>query len=123
MTMTAAVNLRGARVLITGGAGLIGSHIADRVVAESAAEVIVLDNFVAGLRENLASASRSGRVRMIDGDIRDAACVQEAMRGVDVVFHQAALRITLCPEEPAPASGGLLNCPHPVLPPAVPKRG
>ena len=53
------LNLRKARVLVTGGAGLIGSHIVDHLLRESVAEVVVLDNFVGGRRENLAGAART----------------------------------------------------------------
>jgi UDP-glucose 4-epimerase len=91
--------MRNQRVLITGGAGLIGSHIADLAVQE-AQEVIVLDSFVRGKRENLAGAMASGRVTVVEGDIRDRKLLAELMRGVDVVFHQAAIRITQCAEEP-----------------------
>jgi UDP-glucose 4-epimerase len=86
--------------LITGGAGLIGSHIADLLVREGSSEVVVLDNFVRGRRENLAWAAEHGNVRIIEGDIRNRGTVASAMRGVDVVYHQAAIRITQCAEEP-----------------------
>jgi UDP-glucose 4-epimerase len=79
---------------------LVGSHIADLLVREEAAEVVVLDNFVRGRRENLAGALGSGIVRVVEGDIRDRALLAELMPGVDVVFHQAAIRITLCAQEP-----------------------
>jgi UDP-glucose 4-epimerase len=88
------------RVLITGGAGLIGSHIADQLVRGGNPEIIVLDNMVRGRRENLAWAMSNGNVRIVEGDIRDVAVVREVMEGVDLVFHQAALRITQCAEEP-----------------------
>jgi len=88
------------RVLITGGAGLIGSHIADLMVREGNPEIVVLDNFVRGRRDNLAWAMANGRVRIIEGDIRDTSALREAMQGVDLVFHQAAIRITQCAEEP-----------------------
>jgi len=88
------------RVLITGGAGLIGSHIADQLVRGGDPEIIVLDNMVRGRRENLAWAMSNGSVRIVEGDIRDVALVREVMEGVDLVFHQAALRITQCAEEP-----------------------
>ncbi len=93
-------SLRGARALVTGGAGTIGSHIVDQLVDAGAAEVIVLDNFVRGRRENLARARTGGVVQVIDGDIRDQTLLARTMRGIDVVFHQAALRITQCVEEP-----------------------
>jgi len=90
----------GKRVLITGGAGLVGSHIADLLVGEGAGEIVVFDNFVRGRRENLAHALASGRVRVVEGDIRDRQALAEAMRGVAIVFHQAAIRITQCAQEP-----------------------
>jgi UDP-glucose 4-epimerase len=63
-------------------------------------EIVVLDNFVRGRRENLAWALANGPVRVVDGDIRDRELLDELTRGVDVVFHQAALRITQCAAEP-----------------------
>ncbi|QPI29970.1 NAD-dependent epimerase/dehydratase family protein (plasmid) [Sinorhizobium meliloti] len=92
--------MRNKRVLITGGAGLIGSHIADVVAREEPQEILILDNFVRGRRENLYHAASTGRVRIIEGDIRDRALLARVMDGVDVVFHQAAIRITQCAEEP-----------------------
>ena len=85
---------------MTGGAGTIGSHLVDQLVLEGAAEIIVVDNFVRGRRENLSGAISTGRVRVVDGDICDRDLVTELMRGIDTVFHQAAIRITLCAEEP-----------------------
>jgi len=88
------------RVLITGGAGLIGSHIADQLVQEGAKEILILDNFVRGRRENLRWALANGNVEVIDGDIRNADLMHQVMPGVDFVFHQAAIRITQCAEDP-----------------------
>jgi UDP-glucose 4-epimerase len=92
--------IRGARCLVTGGAGTIGSTIVDQLTDAGAAEVIVLDNFVRGRRENLATALASGNVQVTDGDIRDRQLVAKVMAGVDVVFHQAAIRITQCATDP-----------------------
>jgi UDP-glucose 4-epimerase len=92
--------MRNKRVLITGGAGLIGSHIADLVALEGPRDIIILDNFVRGRRDNLRTAISSGPLRIIDGDIRDRALLAKAFEGVDIVFHQAAIRITQCAEEP-----------------------
>jgi UDP-glucose 4-epimerase len=86
--------------LVTGGAGTIGSTIVDQLVAAGAAEIRVLDNFVRGREANLAAAVRSGKVRVIEGDIRDVDLVRAATAGADLVFHQAAIRITQCAEEP-----------------------
>lgn len=90
----------GERALITGGAGAVGSNIADQLVQAGAQEIVVLDNFVRGRRENLTWALANGPVRIVQGDIRDRELVDELTHGIDVVFHQAALRITQCAEEP-----------------------
>ncbi|MGP7996281.1 MAG: NAD-dependent epimerase/dehydratase family protein [Streptosporangiaceae bacterium] len=92
--------ITGQRCLVTGGAGTIGSTIVDQLVAAGAGEIIVLDNLVRGRRENLAGALDSDRVRLEVGDIRDTALVRQLMSGIDLVFHQAAIRITQCASEP-----------------------
>ena len=74
------------RVLITGGAGFIGSNIARLVLSQTAAEVTVLDNLSSGYLNNLAGL----RIKFLQGDVRDAAAVDEAVRGCEVVFHLAA---------------------------------
>ncbi|HEV7980490.1 SDR family NAD(P)-dependent oxidoreductase [Amycolatopsis sp.] len=94
------MNLRDARVLITGGAGLIGSTIADQLLDEEVGEIVVLDNLVRGRVENLAGPLNAGKIRLIEGDIRDVETVAAAMDGIDLLFHQAAIRITQCAEEP-----------------------
>jgi UDP-glucose 4-epimerase len=110
------------RVLITGGAGLIGSHIADALVRDGAEEIVVFDDFSRGRRENLADALPSGRVRIVEGDIRDWAAVLRAMDGVDVVFHEAAIRITRCAEEPRVAKDVLVDGTFNVVEAAVTAR-
>jgi UDP-glucose 4-epimerase len=88
------------RVLVTGGGGAIGSNVCDELVLAGADEVIVLDNFVRGRRENLSWARANGNVRLVEGDIRDRELVRELTDGIDLVFHLAAIRITQCVEEP-----------------------
>lgn len=88
------------RALITGGAGLIGSHIADQLVTEGIKEIVVLDNWTRGRRQNLESAMASGKVTIVDGDIRDPKLVREVMQDIDILFHEAAIRITQCAEDP-----------------------
>ena len=92
--------MQNSRVLITGGAGLVGSHIADLLVSEGVSEIIVLDNFTRGRRENLAAAKEHGPLVIVEGDIRDQKLLAEVMQNVDIVFHQAAIRITQCAQEP-----------------------
>lgn len=92
--------MKNKRILITGGAGLIGSHIADLLIGRDVKEIVVLDNFVRGRRENLAHALASGPLTIVEGDIRNRKLLAEVMDGIDMVFHQAAIRITQCAEEP-----------------------
>lgn len=92
--------IEGQRCLVTGGAGTIGSTIVDQLVAADAGEIVVLDNFVRGRKENLAGVLDTGKVRVVAGDIRDRRLVSDLMSGIDLVFHQAAIRITQCAEEP-----------------------
>ena len=75
--------------LVTGGAGFIGSHIVDKLV-QLGEKVRVLDNFVTGKKENLAESIN--KIELINGDIRDRKKLQVALKGVDFVLHQAALR-------------------------------
>ena len=106
-------SLECAVVLVTGGAGLIGSHIVDRLVDEGVREVRVLDNLVRGRLENLAQARARLPLTFFEGDVRDRGMVAKVMSGCDYVFHQAAIRITLCAESPRECIdvlvGGTLN--------------
>ncbi|HXE51981.1 MAG TPA: SDR family NAD(P)-dependent oxidoreductase [Tepidisphaeraceae bacterium] len=94
------ISLEGSTVLVTGGAGLIGSHIVDRLIDAGAGEIRVLDNLVRGRMANLASATARRKLNFINGDVRDRDTVARAVGGCDYVFHQAAIRITLCAEKP-----------------------
>jgi UDP-glucose 4-epimerase len=97
-------DLNGSRILVTGGAGFVGSHIADQLLAhEGVREVVLLDNMLRGSRRNVEDALRSGRARLVEGDIRDRELLDQVFRGVDYVFHMAALRITRCAENPREA--------------------
>ena len=97
-------DLNGSRILITGGAGFVGSHIADQLIAhDGVREVILFDNLLRGSRRNVEDALRSGRARLVEGDIRNRALLDEHLAGVDYVFHMAALRITRCAENPREA--------------------
>ena len=88
------------RTLITGGAGLIGSTIAERLAAAGHADIVVLDNLVRGRRDSLGDLVERGVVELVEGDIRDRETLRDVMAGGDVLFHQAAIRITQCAREP-----------------------
>jgi UDP-glucose 4-epimerase len=79
-------------ILVTGGAGFIGSHLVDKLVS-LAHQVIVLDNLCNGKEENIKDALASGRLKFIKGDILDKTTCDSVMQGVDVVYHLACLGV------------------------------
>jgi UDP-glucose 4-epimerase len=101
--------IQGTKILITGGAGFVGSTTADQLLDAGAAEVRVLDNFIRGNPRNLDRAIATGNVTILEGDIRDLDFVDAAVEGVDYIFHQAALRITRCAEAPREGVEVLIN--------------
>lgn len=109
MTSPDLTKLNGANVLVTGGAGTIASTIVDQLLEAGAAHVDVLDSLIRGRKANLDDALASGRVTLVEGDIRDRDLVGDLTAGKDLVFHQAAIRITLCAEEPRLANEVLVD--------------
>jgi UDP-glucose 4-epimerase len=99
------MNLTGKRILVVGGAGLIGSHVVEELLKESVKEVIVYDNFARGTVENLAEALRDPRCSIfpLGGDVRDADILDKAMEGIDGVVDLAALWLLHCHEFPQSA--------------------
>lgn len=99
------MRLEGSKLVLIGGAGLIGSHTADRLLREDVAEIVIYDNFVRGRHENLAAALRDPRVRIFDvgGDILQTDILGAALKDADGVFHFAALWLLQCHEFPRSA--------------------
>lgn len=91
-------SLSGSRVLVTGGAGFIGSHIVDDLLLEDVSEVIVYDNFIRGSEDNLVEAMKDPRVKIYKADVLSVDILEKAMLGIDYVFHTAALWILHCEE-------------------------
>ncbi len=94
------MELKGSRVLVTGAAGLVGSTICDQLVKEGVGEIIALDNFSRGVSKNLDWAVKNGKVTLVNGSINDKPLLEKTTQGIDVLYHQAAIRITQCAEEP-----------------------
>jgi len=87
-------------VLVTGGAGFIGSHVVDRLVSEGYS-VRVLDDLSSGKKANIKDHLSSGTVELIKGDIRDATIVSQSLKGIDAVIHLAAqISVTLSVQNP-----------------------
>jgi UDP-glucose 4-epimerase len=99
------MDIRGKRLVVIGGAGLIGSHTVDHLIREDVGEIVIYDNFVRGRAENLATALRDPRVRIFDigGDIMQTDILEAALEGADGVFHFAALWLLQCHEFPRSA--------------------
>jgi UDP-glucose 4-epimerase len=95
------MNLSNKSVLLTGGCGLIGSHIADLLIRDEEVErIIILDNLSRGTLHNIERAQGQGNVELVRKDIRNFADIRQHFDGVDVVFHLAAIRITACAAQP-----------------------
>ena len=99
------MDIRGKRLVVIGGAGLIGSHVVDRLTREDVGEVVIYDNFARGTHENLRDALKDPRVTVyeVGGDICQADILDAALKGADGVFHLAALWLLQCHEFPRAA--------------------
>ncbi len=98
------MHIDGARILVTGGCGLIGSTTIDLLLREHRPEkIVILDNLARGSLANVEAALKDPRVQLVRGDVRDADAVRRATEGMDAVIHMAALRITACAADPREA--------------------
>jgi UDP-glucose 4-epimerase len=100
------MDISGARFLVTGGCGLIGSTTIDLLLRDHAPErIVILDNLNRGSLANIEHALTDRRVTLVRGDIRDVDVTHEVTKGMDFVIHMATLRITACAAEPREALG------------------
>jgi len=99
------MDLNGKKIVVVGGAGLIGSHTVDRLLKEDVKEVLIYDNFLRGSRENLSEGLKDPRVKIYDvgGDVMQTDILQSAFEGADGVFHLAALWLLQCHDYPRSA--------------------
>ena len=111
--------LSGVRALVTGGAGFVGSWIVEGLIDAGASRVVVVDDFSRGRMENLAFLAAHTSLEIVHGDICDAALIDRLTDGIDLVFHQAALRITECADDPVRAMNVLVGGTQNVLQAAV----
>lgn len=99
------MDLRGKKIVVIGGAGLIGSHAVDLLTTEDVGEIVIYDNFARGVRGNLSMALRDARVKVFEagGDICQSDILDAALKGADAVLHFAALWLLQCYEFPRAA--------------------
>lgn len=99
------MDIRGKKLVVIGGAGLIGSHTVDHLIKDDVKEVVIYDNLVRGRAENLHNALKDPRVRIYDvgGDVMQTDILESALEGADGVIHLAALWLLQCHEYPRTA--------------------
>jgi len=109
------MDIAGKKLLVIGGAGLIGSHTVDQLIKEDVEEIRIFDNFTRGSEENLAEALKDSRVKIYPhgGELMHPELVRAALEGIDGVFHFAAMWLLHCWDYPRSAFdvnlGGLFN--------------
>lgn len=103
------MNVEGAKILVTGGCGLIGSTTIDQLLREDVQKIVIFDNLVRGSMHNVAEILKDKRVELIKGDIRDVDATRRVSEGMDAVIHMAAIRITACADNPREAMEVMCN--------------
>jgi len=108
-------DLKNKNILITGGAGFMGSHVADLLCAENCKNIVIIDNMVRGRMANLKDAMTRYPLNVVEGDIRDKGLMESLVKDADIVFHLAALRITQCAAEPRAALEIMIDATYDLL--------
>lgn len=94
------MELNNKKILITGGCGFIGSHIVDQLLRENVKKITIVDNFTRGTKNNLSHLKRNKKIKIIEGDIRSKKLMLDISKNIDCIFHEAAIRLTQCAEDP-----------------------
>jgi UDP-glucose 4-epimerase len=92
--------VKGSTILVTGGAGFIGSYVIEQLLPLQPKKIIIIDNFIRGTRENMKTFINNPVIELHQGDMRDTALLEKCIAGTDYVFHMAALRINACAANP-----------------------
>ncbi|MBK8551387.1 MAG: NAD-dependent epimerase/dehydratase family protein [Ignavibacteria bacterium] len=93
--------ISGSVILVTGGAGFIGSYLAEELLKHSPAKIVIIDNLIRGSLENMKGFIQNPLVEFIEGDINDEILLEKCISGSDYIFHMAALRINACAANPS----------------------
>ena len=97
------------KILLTGGAGFIGSYIVEGLLKQIPAKIVIIDNLIRGSYENMQSFISHPAVDFVEGDIRDTELLEKCITGMDYIFHLAALRINACATDPKEGFDVMLN--------------
>ena len=92
--------ITGATILVTGGAGFIGSYLIEQLLPYDPKQILIIDNFMRGSEENMKSFRNDPRIEFVEGDIRNVSLLDSLVSRADYVFHMAALRINACAANP-----------------------
>ncbi|MEO8403078.1 MAG: NAD-dependent epimerase/dehydratase family protein [Chitinophagaceae bacterium] len=92
--------VKGSTILVTGGAGFIGSYVIEQLLPLQPKKIVIIDNFIRGTKENMKSFIDNPVIELHTGDMRDTALLEKCIAGCDYVFHMAALRINACAADP-----------------------
>jgi UDP-glucose 4-epimerase len=92
--------IKGSTILVTGGAGFIGSYLIEELLKYEPKKITIIDNLVRGSFENIKKFIHEPTIEFIEGDIRNSSLLENYFAGVDFVFHMAALRINACAANP-----------------------
>ena len=92
--------VKNSTILVTGGAGFIGSYVIEELIPLQPKKIIIIDNFIRGSRENMKSFINNPVIELHEADIRDTDKLEQCIEGCDYIFHMAALRINACAANP-----------------------
>jgi UDP-glucose 4-epimerase len=103
-------NISDSIILVTGGAGFIGSYVVEYLLELNPKKIIILDNLVRGSHENMINFKNNPIIHFIEGDLRNTSLLENCIEGTDYVFHMAALRINSCAANPSEGFDVMLKC-------------
>ena len=92
--------IQNSTILVTGGAGFIGSYVVELLLEHQPKQIRIIDNYIRGSKANLVNFINDARVEVVEGDIRNTDLLEQQIKGCDYVFHMAALRINSCAANP-----------------------